>query len=151
MTDTISFDTATPRFALPLLFAGQAQKEFYVNEAHALVDALLHCVVEGTANTPPAAAVDGTAWLVGSAPTDAWAGQAGAIAARQSGTWLFVAPRDGLRVLNRLTGQDMRFHGGWQNPVRPAQPAGGTTVDNEARVAISQLLSALSMAGIFSA
>ncbi|MBU6267591.1 MAG: DUF2793 domain-containing protein [Sphingomonadales bacterium] len=130
--------------------AGQAQKEFYVNEAHVLVDALLHCVVEGVATVPPAAPIDGTAWLVGATPTGAWAGQAGKIAARQAGNWLFILPRDGLRVMDRSTGQDTRYLGGWQRPTRPGLPSGGATIDNEARVAISQLVSALSIAGIFS-
>ena len=37
---------ATPRWGLPLLFAGQAQKEIFHNEALMLVDALLHGRVE---------------------------------------------------------------------------------------------------------
>ena len=53
MTDPVDFGSMTPRFELPLLFAAQAQKEFFVNEAHSLVDALLHPVVKGTTPTPP--------------------------------------------------------------------------------------------------
>jgi len=149
MSDPISFESASPRFGLPMLFAGQAQKEFFVNEAHALVDALLHGAIEGVAPVPPATPVEGTSWLVDSAPSGAWAGQAGRIASRQGGNWLFTTPRDGMRLLNRTNGQDMRFSGGWQSPARPGEPTGGTTVDSEARVAIGQLLAALCAAGIF--
>ncbi|MGB7407193.1 MAG: DUF2793 domain-containing protein, partial [Pontixanthobacter sp.] len=50
---------ASPNYGLPFLFAGQTQKEFYVNEAHARIDMLLHPVVEGIADTPPADAQEG--------------------------------------------------------------------------------------------
>ena len=151
MPDPIAFDSASPRFALPLLFAGQAQKEIYVNVALALVDALLHGAIEGTANAPPSVPVDGTCWLVGSAPTGDWAGASGKLAARQGGTWLFIAPRDGIRLLNRATGQDVLYSGGWKFPARPSTPAGGTTIDNEARTAIGQIISALATAGLIPA
>ncbi len=149
MSDPLSFDSATPRYALPLLFAGQAQKEFYVNEAHALADALLHCAVEGIADTPPATPADGTCWLVGPAPDGAWTGQAGKLACRQLGNWLFVAPRDGLAVLNRADGQVIRYLGGWSTPAAPALPTGGATVDAELRAAFAALLDALADAHIF--
>lgn len=149
MSDPITFDTATPRFGLPLLFAGQSQKEFYVNEAHTLTDALLHCAIEGEAAAPPATPVNGQAWLVGSSPSGAWTGQAGKIAFHQSGNWIFAAPRDGMRILDRTTGQEKRYHSGWQAPTAPAAPAGGSTVDVEARAALAALIAKLREAGIF--
>jgi hypothetical protein len=148
MSDPLTFDSATARFLLPLLFAGQSQKEFTVNEALALTDALLHCAIEGQADDPPASPTDGTAWLVGAAPTGEWAGQAGKLALRQLGNWLFVGPRDGLRVLDRSTGQDIRYAGGWLAPTAPAAPSGGATVDAEARTAIADLIDGLIDAGI---
>ncbi|MGH6786105.1 MAG: DUF2793 domain-containing protein [Novosphingobium sp.] len=148
MSDPLAFDPASPRFALPLLYAGQAQKEFYVNQAHALTDALLHCAIEGTANAPPAEPGEGSAWRVGASPTGAWSGQAGKLACRQGGSWLFVAPRDGLRVLDRVTGQDLRYVGTWQNPAAPALPSGGTVVDAEARGAIAAVVACLRAAGL---
>ena len=151
MSDPIPFDSSSPRLGLPMLFAGQSQREFHVNEAHSRIDALLHGAIEGVANAPPASPVDGTSWLVGATPGGDWAGQAGAIASRQAGNWLFTVPRDGIRLLNRATGQDIRFAGGWRMANAPAAPAGGNTIDSQARVAIVQLMTALSTAGIFPA
>ncbi|HEX7709461.1 MAG TPA: DUF2793 domain-containing protein [Sphingomonadaceae bacterium] len=151
MPDPISFTSTTPRLCLPLLFVGQAGKEFYVNEAHARIDALLHSAIEGEANDPPASPADGACWLVGGAPTGGWAGHAGDLACSEAGTWLFVAPRDGMRLLDRSTGQLKLFRSGWIAPAGPALPAGGATVDAEARGAIGELVSALVEAGILAA
>jgi len=148
MSDPISFTSASPRHALPLLFAGQAQKELTVNEAHARVDALLHPAVEGEANTPPAVPAPGQCWLVGGAPAGAWAGQAGKIACFTAGTWLFAAPRDGMRVLDRSSGQFMLYRGGWTTASVVPAPSGGTSVDEQARTAIAGLIAALEAAGI---
>lgn len=150
MSDPLTFDSATPRHSLPLLFPGQAQKEFYVNEAHALIDALLHCAVEDVADAPPFAPEDGVCWLVGSAPTGAWADQPGKLACRQLGNWLFLPPREGLTVLNSANGQIFRFLGGsWMAPAAPDAPTGGTVIDTELRAAFTALLEALAGAGIF--
>lgn len=147
MTDAL-FESRTPRLALPLLFAGQAQKEGFVNELAARVDALLFLAVEGEASSPPPAPLDGQAWLVGPDPAAEWAGRAGQIAARQAGNWLFAAPVAGMRLFNKATGQDLRFASAWAGPTRPAVPTGGTTVDSEARAAISAVIAALTEAGI---
>jgi hypothetical protein len=131
-----------------MTISGQSQKELFVNEAHARIDTLLHAAVEGTGNLPPVSPEDGECWLVGEAPADAWADHAGSIAAYQAGGWVFATPRDGLRVLDKTSGQDIRFVGGWQRPDKPVEPSGGTTVDAEARTAIAGLLEALIAAGI---
>jgi hypothetical protein len=151
MTDPIVFTSASPRWSLPLLFAGQAQKEVFVNEAHALTDALLHPAIEGEADDPPATPAEGETWLVGATPTGAWADHAGELASYQAGGWIFAIPRDGVRVLDRSTGQDIRYAAGWQRPATPAAPSGGTTVDAEARAAIADLIAALIDGGLLAA
>jgi hypothetical protein len=149
MTDPLFFTSTSPRWALPMLFAGQAQKEFTVNEAHALADLLLHPAVSGEASTPPATPADGECWIVGADATGEWAGRDGALAGRQAGAWLFATPRDGLRVLDVATGQQVLYAGGWRRAAAPEAPAGGTTVDSEARAGIAALVAALINCGIF--
>lgn len=142
------FETVTPRLGLPLLFAGQAQKEGYVNEIAARIDSLLFLAIEGQADTPPTDPDDGTSWLIGSNPVGAWAGKAGHIASFQAGNWLFSAPFDGMRLLDRSSGQEIRHIGQWTIPQRPAVPTGGATVDTEARAAIAAIVASLTDAGI---
>lgn len=148
MPDPITFASTSPRLGLPLLHAGQSQKEFFVNEAHALVDALLHAAIEGEADAPPSTPADGETWLVGDTPSDVWTGHAGALASFQAGDWIFASPRDGMAVLDRATGQSIRFLDGWQRPATPAEPVGGATVDTQARSAIVGLIEVLIASGI---
>lgn len=150
MSDPL-FDSRTARHDLPLLFAGQSQKEGYVNESLARIDVLLHGAIEAKSAVPPTTPEDGQCWLVESGASGAWTGHAGEIAAYAGGNWLFFTPRDGFRLLNRATGQELRFRGSWQQPARPGAPSGGTTIDTEARVTIAALLQCLTEAGIIPA
>jgi hypothetical protein len=149
MSNPISFTSVTPRLGLPQLFAAQAQKEFIVNETLARVDMLLHCAVEGVANDAPAAPADGEVWIVGEAPAGEWLGHPGELAGRQAGTWIFAAPREGMRVFARDTQQVAFWQNGWQRAQPPAGPQGGGTIDTEARTAIANLIESLRDAGIF--
>lgn len=62
-----------------------------------------------------------------------------------------MTPRDGLSLLDKSTGQQVRYLGGWQVAEPPAEPAGGATADAEARAAIVDLIDALRIAGVFAA
>jgi hypothetical protein len=151
MSDPVVFTSVTPRHQIPLLFSGQSQKELTVNEAHARTDALIHAAVEGEATAPPSSPDDGECWLVGTGATGAWSGEDGKLACFELGNWLFIAPRDGMTILDRSTGQRVRYFGGWQSPEPPAAPTGGATADTEARAAIVGLIDALRIAGVFAA
>jgi len=160
------------RFALPFLSPGQAQKEWFHNEALQRMDLLICAAVEGVdANEPPVSPVPGDCYLVGDEPSGAWAGQAGALAGYTDGGWRFVAPAEGMRLLVRTSGETMVRRGGaWEVGIvrasevqiggarvvaarQPAiaAPAGGTVVDGEARSAIDQILGALRAHGLIEA
>lgn len=148
MADPITFSSQTARFGLPYLFAGQAQKEFFINETAARIDSLMHPVVEGIANAVPEAPEPGACWIVGSEPVSEWAGHAREIACYQLQTWLFAKPSEGMRVFNRASGADMRYKDGWHRAANIVLPEGGATADVEARAAIAQLIEALVAAQI---
>ena len=148
MSDPIEFTTSSPRHGLALLFAGQSQKEFYVNEAHSLLDALLHISIEGESNDPPASPAEGETWLVDDTPTGDWVGHAGELASWQSANWLYATPTIGMQLFDKASGQLMRFDGTWRKAATVADPTGGTTTDAEARTAIAGLIDALIEAGI---
>jgi hypothetical protein len=142
------FPLRSARLALPLLFAGQSQKELFVNESLARIDSLLHCAIEGKSDAPPVDPVDGECWLIGAAPTGPWSGRGGQIALFESGQWLFQSPLEGMTVFNRTTGQDMRFRQDWVAPTRPTLPSGGSIIDAEVRTALAELIDSLVTAGI---
>lgn len=140
----------TPRFALPLLAVAQAQKEVTHNEALTLIDALVHAAVEaGPLNDPPADPEPGRCWLAGPAPTGDWAGRASAIAIWTVGGWRFVAPRAGMAVARLADGARLRFDGSaWAGPAIATPPSGGSTIDAEARSALSALILHLEAQGL---
>lgn len=140
----------TPRLGLPLLAVAQAQKEITHNEALTLLDALVHPAVEaGPIADPPADPAEGQSWIVGPAATGAWAGQAAAIALWTAGGWRFAPPRAGMAVTRLSDGARLRFDGAfWAEPGTIPAPAGGSTIDSEARSAISALILHLAAQGL---
>ncbi len=157
------------RLKLPLLAAGQAQKETTHNEALALVDILVQPVVIAVApNAVPSAPQLGQCWIVGSGASGAWAGQDDAIACWTAGGWRFSAPFEGMTTWNTTTGKNIRrsasqwvsgevnasvYRVDGSQVVGPRQPAingpsGGAIIDTEARIALASILSVLRVHGL---
>lgn len=149
MSDPVTFADTTMRFGLPNLYPGQAQKEFFINEATYLTDILLHPSVEGELSTPPASPSTGQMWLVGDTATGDWQGEEGKIAIKKEDGWRYLPPVDGLRVFDRTTQQFLLMSGQWHRSTAPASPTTGLTIDTELRLAFTNLIEALRNAGIF--
>ena len=159
----------TARFALPLLAPGQAPTEMWHNEALALLDIAVHAGVEEIGrDVPPVAPLPGQCWIVGRAPTGAWADRADAIAGWTAGGWRFVAARGGLRAWHAPSGQEAVYDGtAWHRGVvraarvlvdgqqvvgtrgaAIASPAGGATVDGDVRRCVEEILISLRSHGL---
>ncbi|UYY57536.1 DUF2793 domain-containing protein [Sphingomonas sp. S2-65] len=161
-------DSATPRLGLPMLAAGQAQKEMTHNEALLLLDILVGGAVAGVdAVDPPQEAESGQCWILGSQPAGAWQDHPYAVAAWTLGGWRFVAPRDGMRLwVSADRGFALFRDGIWhlgeahgkvfvegtqvvgKRLPAVAEPAGGMVVDGPARAAIVAVLEALRVHGL---
>lgn len=159
----------TARLALPLLMAGQAQKEVFHNEALQRIDACVAaCVADVASAVPPSAPSVGDCFIVGPGGTGAWSGHDGAIAAFGAGGWRFVAPRTGLRAFVASVNVEAVFYGGsWRygllrganvtvdgnqvvasRQAAIADPVGGGTIDAQGRTAIAQMLAAMRTHGL---
>lgn len=154
----------SPRLALPLLQAGQAQKELFHNEALIRLDAVVHVSVASIAtDTPPSSPSPGECWIVGASPSGNWTGHATRLAMWSEGGWRFVAPVVGMQAWLKDRGVRAWYDGSaWQAGPLPtdgvavggtrvvgmqrpaiAEPAGGGTVDGEARATLAAVLVAL--------
>jgi len=125
---------------------------------------LLCAAVEGPPlAAPPANPALGSCYIVGSSAMGAWAGQDDALAAYTDGGWRFVAPIDGMRLIDRMSGQSIVRRGTtWETGVVRAEevrvddqvvvrerqgaianPTGGAVIDGECRSAVANILAAL--------
>ena len=159
----------TPRFALPFILPGQAQKELYHNEALTLVDLALHPAVEGgPAGSPPGSSAVGQCWIVAAPAAGDWEGRENQLAMWSEGGWRFAAPAPGMIAWNKAAGLPMLWDGTqWREGalvcggllvngvqvVGPRQsavpsPSGGTIIDEEARAAINAITAALMSHGL---
>jgi hypothetical protein len=159
---------ATPRFGLPFILPGQAQKEIYHNEALMLIDAALQAAVEGAPLAePPAAPSLGQSWIVASSPSGAWAAKADQLAIWSEGGWRFVEPAPGMAAWDKQAQRRIHWNGaewsaampvgslviagqqvvGSRQPAVPS-PSGGTVIDAEARVALAALTAAIKSHGL---
>ncbi|WP_324750783.1 DUF2793 domain-containing protein [Sphingomonas sp. LY54] len=160
---------ATPRFQLPFILPGQAQKELYHNEALSRIDCALHgCVEEGPLATPPTAPTPGQSWVVAAPADGAWTGQEGHIACWTEGGWRFLSPQPGTCVWDKAARLWLHYEdGGWSDGEVPAaklviggvqvvgkrqppilSPSGGAIIDTEARAAIDALIATLMSHGL---
>ena len=163
---------ASARLALPLLAAGQAQKEMTVNEALTRLDIVVQAsVVAGGLDQPPESPAAGQSWIVGANPTGDWSDRVDTIAGWTGGGWRFIAPTEGMIVWVEAVSVPWRYaDGGWRagdlagdrvsiggvQVVGPqvgavAAPDGGAVVDAEARGAVSAILAALRAHGLIAA
>ena len=144
-------ELASPRFDLPLLAVAQAQKEITHNEALILIDALLHPVAEGVNAEPPSLVTEdaGKCWIIGADATGIWVGRDDALACWTGSGWRYIAPVVGMAVIDRSDGVRFLWSGSdWQRAISIDAPMGGTTIDVEARNALSILLENLRVVGL---
>jgi hypothetical protein len=139
------------------------------NRARQRIDLLLCPVVESTAlASPPASPAAGACYLVASGGSGDWASKDGMLAGFSGGGWRFIAPVEGLRVVDRASGELIQHRGGaWETGISRAleyqvggvtvvrqqqppisDPAGGGVIDTQGRAAIASILSMLRTHGL---
>lgn len=108
--------TLSPRLALPLVQAAQAQKHVTVNEALMRLDLAAQLVAEAMDTAaPPVAPADGALWGVAAGATGDWSGRDGTLAAQVNGGWVYLTPAAGWRLYDKATGRVLVHDGSaWQ-------------------------------------
>ena len=104
------------------------------------IDGLVQPNVKGyLTNTPPGSPTDGAVYIIGAAPTGAWAGKAGKVARwyANDGTWDFYTPKNGWMLESNSAREVYRYTGGaweiyyqegtWTPTIRGETTAGSNT------------------------
>jgi hypothetical protein len=159
----------TERLGIPLLVAGQLQKEVWLNEGLSLIDLLIGGRMDSSLSvTPPADPSKGVFYRVPVGGEDSWSGQDGKLAAMTVAGWRFVDPFDGLVLTDAGDGTAWTYRDeSWSNgfvdalsyrvdgvavvgaqQAAIAAPTGGSSVDTEARTAVGAILVALRAHGL---
>ncbi|MBW4330571.1 DUF2793 domain-containing protein [Stakelama sp. CBK3Z-3] len=162
-------EDVTERLGLPLLWAGQAQKEIFHNEALTLIDLSVQpdVVAVGTIQ-PPVDPSPGDAWIVGMGASGDWEGRDTMLAGWTGGGWRFIAPRPGMTVwsiadtgfavfrdeqwrVGEIDGRRLIIDGtqvvAAQQPAI-ANPENGEIIDTEARNVLNAILYAIRAHGL---
>jgi hypothetical protein len=160
----------TPRLAVPLIAAGQSQKDVTHNDAVLALERLVAlAVVSRSAATPPASPALGDVQIVPATGTAAWGQPAGTLMHWQGGGWLPVPPQNGQMALVLDEGLMLVHRAGWQAlwpvaglmiagrnvlaaaPANVGPPSGGGNIDVQARAAVAAVITALQQQGILAA
>lgn len=104
---------------------------------------LLHPIVQGEAQTPPANPTDGECWIVSPTPTGDWVSHEGKLAVFMENSWTLITPAQGMQVFDITASQLRVFDSQWQLTNAPTSPQGGTYIDTEARQAILDVIQVL--------
>lgn len=148
MSQLPSLSDSTPNYGMPMLFAGQAQKEFMINKSLSILDAIMPSSIIESLSAPPNTWTDGSAYRVTATATEGWATKEDMIAIAVAGSWHFLPPYPGMRVFDQAADCMLLYRSAWQFAVEPTAPSSGAVVDDQARAAILQIVAALRDLGL---
>jgi hypothetical protein len=86
--------TTSADLGIPFIDAGQGQPEVTHNEALLLLQAVTNGVIDRGVNDPPGSPTIGDSYIIGAAPTGAWAGRANCVTIWSGTAWDFIPGED---------------------------------------------------------
>ncbi|WP_136444162.1 DUF2793 domain-containing protein [Pacificoceanicola onchidii] len=114
------------RLSLPYLMPAQAQKHVTHNAALERLDIVVQLTIEEfDASAPPVTPVAGGVWALGLAPSGAWDGHGGDLAAWIDDTWIFVTPVEGWIATDKPGGGLRLYAGGIWSALSTGGGGGG--------------------------
>ena len=122
--------TDTPRLALPVIEAAQAQKHVTHNEALTLLDCLTQLAVESrTLTAPPGSPADGACYIPAAGASGAWSGLDDQLVLYSGGGWQRLAPVSGLKAWVKAERLTLTYEDGvWRDGVALTANGGRVTL-----------------------